>query len=235
MPSTRELPARRFSSSMRAGGFAGALMPRYGSSIRSPDGSSMIPKRSIGRSSRSRRKRSRPRRCRHRRDRSNRDHQSARDVRGVGAAQRTACLSRDRLAMPPQRRLSATRFREREPEVARAHGTARRSLFLRHQAEMAARRETRTARARRARRAVLRHDRHLAGVQTIARRGVRDRLHQRVAHDDVQPGAPRMGRRDARDARRSARDAAARGQFARSAGRDGAGNDRAARDSNRGE
>ena len=38
------------------------------------------------------------------RDRWNRHHQSARDVRRVGAAQRTPGLSRDRLAMPPQRR-----------------------------------------------------------------------------------------------------------------------------------
>ena len=133
-------------------------------------------------------------------DRWNRDHQSTRDVRGVGAAQRTAGLSRDRLAMPPQRRYLRQFARARARSRA-THGTARRSLFLGHQAQVAARSEARTARARRARRVVLRHYRHLAGVQAVARRGVRDRLHQRVAHDDVQSRAPRMGRRDARDAR----------------------------------
>ena len=133
------------------------------------------------------------------RDRRNRHHQSARDLRAMGAQQRPPDPSRDRMAMPAQRvdlrRLARARARSRAP-----HGPARRSLLLGHQAQMAARRKSRNPKARRARRAVLRHDRHLAGVQTVARRRVRDRLHQRVANDDVQSGAPGLGRRDARDA-----------------------------------
>ena len=76
-----------------------------------------------------------------RRDRGNRHHQSTRDVRGVGAAQRAPCLSRDRVAMPPQRRYLRRLARAR----ARSRGANRpapRSVFLRHQAQMAARRET---------------------------------------------------------------------------------------------
>ena len=100
---------------------------------------------------------------------------------------------------------------EREPEVASRTGLLIDPYFsgtkLKWLLDQKPELRARGARGR----ALLRHHRHLADVQVVARGGVRDRLHQRVAHDDVQPRASRMGRRDARDARRAARDAAAGG------------------------
>ena len=80
-----------------------------------------------------------------------------------------------------------------------AHRTADRSLLLRHQAQVAARQRPHAAPARCARRTVLRHDRFMADIPALARRGIRDRLHQRVAHHDAQSraaadGTPRCSR-----------------------------------------
>ena len=194
---------------MRAGGFAAALMPRYGSSIRSRDGSSMTPRKSTARSSRSRKKRSPPRRCRHPRSRESVSPISARHSWcGSGAADaRSIARSSGNAAAVPS---ICDALRDREDEVAHRTGLLVDPYFSGTKLKWLLDEKPELRERGAARRAVLRHDRHLAGVQVVARRGIRDRLHQRVAHDDVQPGAPRMGRRDARDARRSARDAAAR-------------------------
>ena len=118
--------------------------------------------------------------------RGNRHHQSARDLRGVGAQVRTPGLSRDRVAMPPQRGNLPSARGSRKRGIG-AHRLAPRSVFFRHQAQMAAGREARTAQTRGARRAMLRDHRYVADFQTFWWGRVRDRLHQRLAHDAVQP------------------------------------------------
>ena len=119
---------------------------------------------------------------RHRRDG---NHQSARDVRGVGTAKRPPGASRDRMAMPAQRR-DLRRARPARGRGSPAHRAADRSLLLRHQAQVAARQRPHAAPARGPRRTVLRHDRLMADIPALARRRIRDRLYQCVAHHDAQ-------------------------------------------------
>ena len=87
----------------------------------------------------------------------------------------------------------------------RAHRAAARSVFLRHQARLAARPGSRRARARGARRARLRHDRQLAAVQAHRPSAPRHRRHQRQPHAALQPAHRRLGRPAARTLARAAR------------------------------
>ena len=86
-----------------------------------------------------------------------------------------------RTAACEQLRAAGHRSRDR-----RAHRAAARSLFLRHQARLAARPRARRARPRGARRTGLRHDRQLAAVQPQRPAPARHRRHQRQPHAAVQ-------------------------------------------------
>ena len=102
------------------------------------------------------------------------------------------------------------RLKSRRPR-ARDHGQDRpdhRPLFLRHQGGVDSRPRARRARARRARRAAVRHRRLLPAVAAHRRQGPRHRRHQRLAHAAVQHPHRRVGRRTPENPARAARDAA---------------------------
>ena len=101
---------------------------------------------------------------------------------------------RHRLAGPPhRRRLRAAARRRPRAEIAAQHRAAARSVFLRHQARLAARPRARRARARGARRARVRHDRQLAAVQAHRRPASRHRRHQRQPHAAARPAHAATG------------------------------------------
>ena len=129
-----------------------------------------------------------------------------------------AGLQRDRLAGPAHRRLlrSAEAGRARGPHP-RAHRPGHRRLLLRQQGRVDSRQRPRRARAGRGRRAGVRHDRQLAGLEAHERRDPRHRRDQRVAHDALQHPHAAVGRRPAEAAARAGQHAAARsGRRARS-------------------
>jgi glycerol kinase len=131
---------------------------------------------------------------------------AAREVAAIGIANQRettvlwerasgrALAPRDRLAGPPHRgrvRAPARRGLRRGP--ARAHRAGARSLFLGHQAGLAARPRPRRARARRTRRAGLRHRRQLAAVASERRPAAPDRCGQRRAHAALRPPHAGLG------------------------------------------
>ena len=145
-------------------------------------------------------------RDRARRPRRDRHHQPARNHRALGARHRPAGRQRHRVAG------SAHRAVVRRAASSRARGDFRaqdragaRRLFLRHQAQMAARQHAGRARARRARRARLRHRRFVAGLESLRRRSPTSPTHQREPHAAVRYSPRRLGRRAACTARRTAR------------------------------
>ena len=89
-----------------------------------------------------------------------------------------------------------------------AHRTAARSLFLGHQAGLAARSRAGSTSARGKRRTRFRHDRQLAGVEAVERRAARDRRLQCQPHPAAQRHERPVGRLHARTAAHSARRAA---------------------------
>jgi hypothetical protein len=95
--------------------------------------------------------------------------------------------------------------------VRRADGTAARSLFLRDQAELAARQRRGGARTRGTRRALLRHGGQLFDLAAHRRACARDRRDECEPHAAVQHRDAGLGRRTARGPQRAA-GAAARGE-----------------------
>ena len=101
-----------------------------------------------------------PRRC------GDRHHEPARDDCAVGPRDRAARGTGDRLAGPAHgRRVPAPEGRRPRSRRRAPHWIAARSLFLGHQARVAARQRARRARARGARRTRVRHDRQLARLE----------------------------------------------------------------------
>ena len=148
----------------------------------------------------------RPERLGARRHRRDRHHQPARNGGRVGPRERRADPSRDRLAGPPHGAgVRQASQRRRRGSRAPAHGTAARSVLLGHQDPLDPRRGRGRARACRARRARLRHDRLLPALAPDGRPRSRDRRDECLAHDAVRHSPRRVGRRPAAPARRAAR------------------------------
>ena len=104
-----------------------------------------------------------------------------------------------------QDRRTAERCRELPADLdPRADRPRARPVLLGDEARVAAR-----AHGRAARRARVRHGRHLARLEADRRPRARDRRDERVAHDAARPRHARLGRRAARPLRRRARAAAA--------------------------
>ena len=101
--------------------------------------------------------------------------------------------------------------------------TFARSLFLRHQACVAARSCAGRTGAGRARRPRLRHGRLVPVMATHRRQGARNRCHQRVAHVAVRHSSRPLGRRTLGAARRAEKCPAGRARFVRRFRRDGSG------------
>ena len=139
----------------------------------------------------------------HRRDR---HHQPARDHAGLGARHRRAARPRHRLAGPAHQRAlrRAARRRATRTMVTERDRPAARPLFLRHQAQVAARRPRGRARAGAARRAPVRHRRQLPDLEADRRAVARHRRHQRRADAALQHPRRRLGPGDLRAPRRPA-------------------------------
>ncbi len=93
--------------------------------------------------------------------------------------------------------------------IARKTGLVLDAYFSGTKLALAARQRRRRARARDARRARVRHRRHLARLEPDARRGSRHRSVEREPHAALRHPRRRLGRRAARAVRRAARDAPA--------------------------
>ncbi len=149
------------------------------------------------------RDRGRPRRRRH--------HEPARDHGALGSRHGPTGGARDRLAGPPHGRLlRAAQGRRPRARDHAPHRAAARPVLLRHQARLAARQRPAAARAGRARRARVRHDRQLARLEALARRAAHHRRVEREPHAAARHRDRRLGRLRARPAQDPARRAAPR-------------------------
>ena len=134
--------------------------------------------------------------------------QPARDGHRVGEGHRPADPQRHRVGLPADRRRRRAVGREGPRRHDRAADGPHPGRVL-HRVEDPVHpgRRTRGAGARRARGAARRHRRHLADLEPDRAQVVRHRVLERVAHDDVQPRDPRVGRRPARRLRHPEADA----------------------------
>ena len=158
------------------------------------------------------------------RHRRHRHHQSARNHARLGPRHGPATASRHRVARPAHRGCLHEAARTRPRTGLRGQDrTFARSLFLRHQACVAARSCAGRTGAGRARRPRLRHGRLVPVMATHRRQGARNRCHQRVAHVAVRHSSRPLGRRTLGAARRAEKCPAGRARFVRRFRRDGSG------------
>ena len=201
-PSTRARPARARSSSTTSGAIVALAQQEFRQIFPQPGWVEHDPEEiwahAARRGARGARARPGSTPTRHRR---HRHHQPARDDGGLGPRDRRAdrtTPSSGRTGAPPRSATSCARD-GLEPLDPRAR-PASSSTPISPAPSSPGCSTTSPARARaaEARRARVRHRRHLAGLEADRRRAARHRRHQRLAHAAVQHPHRRLGRRAAR-------------------------------------